>query len=201
MTERHEHPHPPDEESNLGYYAVMEIAVRELLTEAGVISPDDVRRSLESLDAAGPALGADVVARAWTDTRFKARLLSDGTKAVSEFGVDMGLSDLYVVENTPTLHNVVVCTLCSCYPRALLGLPPDWYKSRSYRARVVREPRQVLSELGLDLSDDIEVRVHDSTADLRYLVLPHRPPNTTSMSEAELAQLVSRDCMIGVAVP
>ncbi|MCH9675951.1 MAG: nitrile hydratase subunit alpha [Gammaproteobacteria bacterium] len=201
--DHHDHSHPlnPDEEHTLGYYGIMEIAVRELLIEQDVISQQDVRAGLEALDKGDAALGARVVARAWTDDAFKSLLLRDGTKAVSEFGVNMGLADLYAVENTPTLHNVVVCTLCSCYPRALLGLPPDWYKSRHYRARIVREPRSVLEEFGLSLSDSVEVRVHDSTADLRYLVLPDRPKGTEHLGEGALADLITRDCMIGTSIP
>ncbi|GIW81129.1 MAG: hypothetical protein KatS3mg105_2936 [Gemmatales bacterium] len=139
-----------------------------------------------------------VVARAWLDPDYKRRLLADGTAAVAELGIDMEGTPLLVVENTPKVHNVVVCTLCSCYPRALLGLPPDWYKSREYRSRTVREPRSVLAEFGTILPDDVEVRVHDSSADMRYLVLPMRPEGTEGMNEEELARLVTRDSMIGV---
>jgi nitrile hydratase len=142
------------------------------------------------------------VARAWVDPAFKARLLRDAKAAVTELGVDSGESPVLVaVENTPKIHNVVVCTLCSCYPRGLLGLPPDWYKSLSYRSRTVVEPRAVLREFGLELDPDVEVRVYDSSADMRYLVIPERPPGTESMSEAELASLVTRDSLIGVTKP
>jgi nitrile hydratase len=141
------------------------------------------------------------VARAWTDPTYKQRLLADGSEAIHEFGLDMGGTRLVVVENTHDVHNVIVCTLCSCYPRNVLGLPPSWYKSREYRARVVREPRSVLTEFGTNLEGEVEVRVHDSTADMRYLVLPMRPAGTENMSEEELAGLVSRDCMIGVSLP
>lgn len=200
----HDHPHPglrPDADDTLSYYQVMEIAVRELLIEKGVVSADAVRREVERMDARSPAQGAKVVARAWTDPAFKARLLGLGNEALLDLGLERGPYKLVVVENTAEVHNMVVCTLCSCYPRWLLGLPPDWYKSRNYRSRAVREPRNVLREFGLDLRDDTTVRVHDSTADMRYLVLPARPPGTESWSEEQLAAIVTRDCMIGVAVP
>jgi nitrile hydratase len=201
----HEHPHPhptrPDADEALSYYQVMEIAVRELLIEKGVLSADDVRRQIENMDGRTPARGAAVVARAWTDPAFKAKLLAEGNPALEDIGMDRGPYKLVVVENTPQVHNVVVCTLCSCYPRWLLGLPPDWYKSRSYRSRTVREPRAVLREFGLDLPDDVSVRVHDSTADMRYLVLPARPAGTEGWTEEQLAAIVTRDCMIGVAAP
>ena len=152
------------------------------------------------MDSRTPALGAKVVARAWIDPAFKARLLADAKAAVAELGIDTGsLVTLVAIENTEKLHNVVVCTLCSCYPRPILGVPPDWYKSLSYRSRVVVDPRGVLKEFGLDLEREIEVRVYDSTADIRYLVIPARPAGTDGMSEEDLASLVTRDSMIGVA--
>ncbi len=197
-------PHPgprPDADDTLSYYQVMEIAVRELLIEKGVLSAEAVRREIEKMDARSPAQGARVVARAWNDPAFKARLLQLGNDALVDLGLERGPYKLVVVENTPDVHNVVVCTLCSCYPRWLLGLPPDWYKSRNYRSRAVREPRAVLREFGLELRDEVTVRVHDSTADMRYLVLPARPAGTAGWSEEQLATLVTRDCMIGVAVP
>jgi nitrile hydratase len=200
----HAHPHPgvrPDGDDTLNYYQVMEIAVRELLIEKGVLSADAVRREVEKMDARSPAQGARVVARAWSDPAFKAKLLSLGNDALVDLGLERGPYKLVVVENTADVHNVVVCTLCSCYPRWLLGLPPDWYKSRNYRSRAVSEPRNVLREFGLDLRDDTTVRVHDSTADMRYLVLPARPSATERWSEEQLASIVTRDCMIGVAVP
>jgi nitrile hydratase len=199
----HDHPHPvqADASDALSYYQVMEIAVRELLIEKGVLSADQVRRQVENMDSRTPARGAAVVARAWTDPAFKAKLLSEGNPALEDIGQERGPYKLVVVENTPDVHNVIVCTLCSCYPRWLLGLPPDWYKSRSYRSRTVREPRAVLGEFGLDLPNDVTVRVHDSTADMRYLVLPARPAGTEGWSEEQLAAIVTRDCMIGVAVP
>ena len=187
--------HPPSE------YAFLEIAVRELLVEKGVVSNDDIRRAIEKMDERGPHLGAKVVARAWTDPAFKARLLADGTEACEEIGVSIKPVQLVVVENTEDVHNMIVCTLCSCYPRFLLGIPPLWYKSREYRSRAVREPRAVLAEFGTDMPAATEVRVHDSTADMRYLVLPKRPAGTEGMTEAELAGLVTRDSMIGVTLP
>jgi nitrile hydratase subunit alpha len=199
----HGHVHPParpDTDDALTYYKAMEVAVRELLIEKGVISADDVRRAIEAMDARSPAQGARVVARAWTDPAYKARLLADPNAAIKELGVEPGAYRLVVLENTPRQHNLVVCTLCSCYPRGVLGLPPSWYKSREYRARAVREPRAVLAEFGTHLPDTVEVRVHDSSADLRYLVLPMRPAGTEKMNEEQLAALVSRDCMIGVSL-
>ena len=194
------HPKQPDEEdAPLAYYQVMEIAVRELLIAKGIISPADIRRAIERMDGRTPDQGARVVAKAWTDPAFKARLLLNGAAACRELGIDMGETHLVVLENTPELHNIVVCTLCSCYPRMVLGLPPDWYKSRAYRSRVVREPRAVLAEFGTAIPDNVAVRVHDSTADMRYLVLPERPKGTEGWSEERLAGLVTRDSMIGVA--
>lgn len=197
----HAHPTLPDEAERVGYYQRMEIAVRELLIAKGIVTPDAVRRAIEAMDARTPAQGARVVARAWTDAAFKQRLLANGTAACEELGIAMGPTKLVVVENMPGIHNLIVCTLCSCYPRMVLGLPPDWYKSRAYRSRAVREPRAVLAEFGTAIGDDVELRVHDSTADMRYLVLPERPAGSEGMSEAQLAELVTRDSMIGVARP
>jgi nitrile hydratase len=197
----HSHDHHPDQDGPLSDYHLMEIAVRELLIEKHIVTADEVRRTVEAMDARSPALGARVVARAWTDAAFKARLLADGRAACEELGIAMGGTNLVVVESTLEVHNLVVCTLCSCYPRMLLGLPPDWYKSRAYRARTVREPREVLREFGTEIADDVTVRVHDSTADMRYLVLPLRPPGTEGWSEERLAGLVTRDSMVGVSVP
>jgi nitrile hydratase len=179
----------------------MEIAVRELLIEKGVVSAEEVARQIDAMDARSPANGAAVVARAWTDPDFKARLLADASAASREMGFDIGPLHLIAVENTPEVHNVIVCTLCSCYPRNLLGLPPDWYKSRAYRSRVVKEPRRVLKEFGVELPDDVTVRVHDSTADMRYIVLPARPAGTEGMDADALAALVTRDSMIGTGLP
>jgi nitrile hydratase len=197
----HEHPHPtlPDREEHLTYWQAMEVAVRELLIEKGIVTADEVRRQVEDMDGRNAGMGAKMVARAWLDPAYKQRMFDDGNAAAEEVGLDHGAYKLVVVENTPSVHNVIVCTLCSCYPRWLLGLPPDWYKSRNYRSRVVREPRAVLREFGLELPDSVTVRVHDSTADMRYLVLPLRPAGTEGWSEAQLAVLATRDSMIGVA--
>jgi nitrile hydratase len=198
----HRHPFQPDiEDRPFETYQVMAEAVGELLIEKGVLTADDLRRAIEDLDARSPALGAKVVARAWVDPAFKARLLEDANAAAGELGIEAGAIPIRAVENTAQLHNVICCTLCSCYPRLLLGVPPDWYKSRAYRSRVVREPRAVLAEFGTAIPDRVELRVHDSTADLRYMVLPMRPAGTDGLSESELAALVSRDCMIGTALP
>lgn len=181
------------------YYQVMEIALRELLIEKNVFTAADVRRQIEAMDNRNPGIGARLVARAWLDADYKARALANGSDAAREIGIEVGPTKLIVLENTAKVHNLVVCTLCSCYPRMLLGLPPDWYKSKSYRSRAVREPRAVLREFGTDIPDGVDVRVHDSTADMRYLVLPLRPSGTEQLSESELAQRVTRDSMIGVA--
>jgi len=201
----HDHGHdhgdhaPITAESKPGYYEVMETAVRELLTEKGYITPNDIRHQIEVLDSRTPALGAAVVARAWVDPAFKARLLEDGRKGCEELGITFyDDTQLIVLENTPDVHNLIVCTLCSCYPRPVLGLPPDWYKLKPYRARAVIEPRKVLAEFGTQIPDDVEIRVSDSTAVVRYLVLPRRPEGTQGWSEERLAALVTRDAMIGV---
>jgi len=173
--------------------------VRELLIEKGILSAQEVRRQVEEMDNRTPLQGARVVARAWTDPEFRKLLLRDGNAACEALGMERGPYKLVVVENTQQVHNVIVCTLCSCYPRWLLGLPPDWYKSRNYRSRTINEPREVLKEFGTALAADITVRVHDSTADMRYLVLPKRPAGTEGWSEEKLATLVTRDSMIGVA--
>lgn len=195
----HDHPHEPvaaSEPPSGGRARALE----ELLVEKGVIDRDDVRHRIDWLVSRSPADGARLVARAWVDPAFKERLLADARAAALEVGLDPGPSPVIVaLENTDAVHHVVVCTLCSCYPKALLGPPPDWYKSLPYRSRAVSDPRGVLSEFGLALDDDIEVRVVDSTADIRYLVIPRRPRGTEGMSEEELAALVTRDSMIGVA--
>lgn len=198
--EGHDHSHAPiSHNERPGYYDMMETAVRELLVEKGLIGPDEIRRQIEVLDSRSPALGAKVVARAWVDPAFKARLLENGRSACEELGISFyDDTQLIVLENTEAVHNLIVCTLCSCYPRAVLGLPPDWYKLKPYRARAVTEPRKVLAEFGTIVPDDVEIRVSDSTAMVRYLVLPRRPDGTDDYSEDELAALVTRDAMIGV---
>jgi nitrile hydratase alpha subunit len=200
--DHHDHPHAEiGEESAPGYYDLMTRAVTELLVERGLFGAGEIRRQIEVLDSRTPALGAAVVARAWSDPVFKARLLKDGRLACEELGI--GFYDdtqLIVLENTETVHNLIVCTLCSCYPRPVLGLPPDWYKLKPYRARAIAEPRAVLAEFGTTIPDEVEIVVSDSTAIVRYLVLPRRPRGSERLSETELAELVTRDTMIGVAV-
>jgi len=176
-------------------------ALESLLIEKGLVDPQALDVLIDTYETKiGPRNGAKVVARAWTDLEYKRRLLEDATAAIAEFGFGGRQSEhMVVVENTPSVHNMVVCTLCSCYPWAVLGLPPVWYKAAPYRARAVIDPRGVLREFGLDLPDDVEVRVWDSTSEVRYLVLPERPGGTERMSEEALAELVTRDAMIGVA--
>ncbi len=192
--------HAPITDSHEGsYYEKKLLAIQAVLIEKGIVTGEVIRRTVEAMDARTPAQGARVVARAWIDPAFKQRLLTEAKAALAELGIDMGtLATLVAVENTETVHNVVVCTLCSCYPRMLLGLPPDWYKSLHYRSRVVKDPRGVLKEFGLELASEVSVQVYDSTADIRYLVIPARPPGTEHLSEDALAQLVTRDSMIGV---
>ncbi len=195
-TQEHGHPHPKHE---LSYHAKRIYAIRELLLEKGVVTREDIQAQIDYQEARSPANGARLVARAWVDPKFKARLLADPKAACAEMGIDAtSLNEFVVLENSEKVRHMVVCTLCSCYPRPILGRPPDWYKSFNYRARAVNDPRGVMREFGQELGADIEVRVHDSTADIRYLVLPLRPPGTEGMSGEELAKLVTRDSMIGV---
>ena len=209
MSDTHDHDHEiltyaddsrHDVDENARYVLMAE-AIRELLIEKGTIKAGDVREHLEFMDSRGVELGAKIVAKAWGDPDYKKRLIADGTAAVGEFDIPMLDLELIVVENTDKVHNLVVCTLCSCYPRTILGLPPDWYKSKSYRSRAVNEPRQVMAEFGTELADDVTVRVHDSNADMRYLVLPQRPKDTDDWSKEDLAKLVTRDCLVGVSFP
>jgi nitrile hydratase subunit alpha len=185
----------------LSYFQLMEVSLRELLVEKGVLTEAEVAEEVEAMRKRGYERGARVVARAWIDPEYKKRLLANGTKACDELGLEVPALKLLVVENTPEVHNAIVCTLCSCYPRMLLGIPPEWYKSRNYRSRMVREPRAVLAEFGLRIPEHVQIRVHDSSADMRYMVLPMRPAGTEGWSEERLAGLVNRDSMIGVAVP
>ena len=194
------HPYRIDDDVPLSYWQNMEIAIRELLIEKGVTTAKEIAGQIEAMDARSPADGARVVARAWVNPEFRDRLLAYGSGAGREMGFEIGPMNLVAVENTDTVHNVVVCTLCSCYPRNLLGLPPDWYKSRAYRSRTVKEPRSVLAEFGVTLPEGVTVRVHDSTADMRYLVVPARPAGTEGFSEVQLANLVTRDAMIGTGI-
>lgn len=201
----HDHPHAPIEEPRDGpvsSYEVLEHALRELLVEKGVIAAADVPAQIEATESRTPALGASIVARAWTDPPFRERLKSDARAALAEMGIDTGhLAELTVVENTPAVHHVVVCTLCSCYPRMILGVPPAWYKSTAYRARFVADPRGVLAEFGVAVPEEREVRVLDSTADMRFLVIPERPAGTERLDADALAALVTRDSMIGCGEP
>ena len=185
----------------LTYFQLMEVSLRELLVEKGVLTDAQVDEAVEDMRRRTPERGAKVVARAWVDPDFKQRLLADGPGACESLGIDVPKLRLVVVENTPEVHNAIVCTLCSCYPRVLLGIPPDWSKSRNYRSRMVREPRAVLAEFGLSIPETTQIRVHDSTADMRYMVLPMRPAGTEGWSEERLAAIVNRDSMIGVDVP
>ncbi|MGE3915715.1 MAG: nitrile hydratase subunit alpha [Hyphomicrobiaceae bacterium] len=178
----------------------LEIALRELMIEKEIVTAREIQDKIEEWDGKCPENGAKVVARAWTDPAFKARLLADGNAGVDEMGLELPGLKLVVLENSPKVHHMIVCTLCSCYPRTILGLPPLWYKSREYRSRAVREPRAVLAEFGTELPDSVEVRVVDSTADCRFLVLPRRPAGTDGWSADRLATIVTRDSMIGTAV-
>jgi nitrile hydratase alpha subunit len=205
----HDHAHDHDDHAPVnehdngppGEFEIMSRAMQELLEQKGVITAEQVRKRMEIFDEEFPYRGAQVVAHAWVDPAFKQRLLADGRAACAEMGTLLEAERLIAVENTPEVHNIIVCTLCSCYPRALLGMPPTWYKSRNYRSRVVFEPRAVLKEFGTELPDSVTVRVHDSNADMRYLVVPMRPSGTEGWSEEKLAGLISRDMLVGVTVP
>ena len=184
----------------IGYYRRMQAAVEELLILNGVVTREDVDAEAAAMAARSYRDGARVVARAWVDDAYRGRLIARPTEACAELGLDIRPMHLIVVENTPQIHNVIVCTLCSCYPRMLLGLPPQWYKSREYRSRVVVEPRNVLAEFGTVLPGDTQIRVHDSSADMRYMVLPMRPDDADELPEPALARRVTRDALIGTAV-
>jgi thiocyanate hydrolase gamma subunit len=211
-THDHDHDHAPIEAADeVSEFDVLETALRELAIEKGLFSPDDHRRFMEWAERIGPHGGSRLVARAWLDDAFKQRLLADGTETSKEIGIDWldptgtgAPSDytyFYVLENTPEVHNVIVCTLCSCYPRPVLGQAPEWYKTPHYRRRIARWPREVLAEFGLHLPTDVEVRVHDSNQKSRFMVMPMRPEGTEGWTEDQLAGIVTRDTMIGVAVP
>jgi nitrile hydratase len=198
----HDHPHEPVTTAGEPPAAARVRALEELLVEKGVLEREDIRRRIDWLVSRTPADGARLVARAWADPAFRGRLLADAREAAVEVGLDPGPSPVVVaLENTEQVHHMVVCTLCSCYPKSLLGPPPDWYKSLPYRSRAVSDPRGVLDEFGVELGNEVEVRVVDSTANVRYLVVPRRPEGTESLSEDELASIVTRDSMIGVALP
>ncbi|MGH7299972.1 MAG: nitrile hydratase subunit alpha [Candidatus Rokuibacteriota bacterium] len=201
MTDEHEHEHPDEHGAPLSDLQLRVKALESLLIEKRLVDPAALDILIDTYETkVGPRNGARVVARAWVDPAFKRRLLEDGTAAIAGFGfVGRQTDKLVVLENKPTVHHIVVCTLCSCYPWAVLGLPPVWYKSAPYRSRAVLDPRGVLKEFGLTLPGDVEIRIWDSTAEVRYMVLPERPPGTEGMSEDELAGLVTRDAMIGTA--
>ena len=198
MSEDHHEGIQPD--TSLSFRAKRAIAIHELLVEKGVVATGEVEEQINRVGSRSPLDGAKVVARTWVDSEFKSRLLDDARSAVAEMGYSLTHdAELAVLENTEEIHHLVVCTLCSCYPTALLGPPPDWYKSFAYRQRAVVEPRAVMSEFGLEVDEGVQVRVVDSTADLRYLILPRRPEGTDRLTEEELAELVTRDSMIGVS--
>jgi len=195
---RHDHDDIKDDDPTPSEYSVISEAVYDVLVDKELLSAETVSRMIERMEQAGPALGARIVARAWTIPGFKKTLLQDSKAALLDIGVEPLEAQFVVLENTPEIHNVIVCTLCSCYPRSILGAPPAWYVSKAYRSRVIHEPRAILAEFGTHINDQTEVRVHDSTADLRYMVLPMRPDGTEDRGEEELATLVNRDSLIGV---
>jgi nitrile hydratase len=198
----HGHPHHEPGQRTISPYAHRIRAIEALLVERGVLTEPEIQDRIAYMESRSPENGARLVARAWVDPGFKERLLSETKTAALELGIDAsGPVEFVVVENTSEVHNLIVCTLCSCYPRAILGRPPDWYKSFEYRSRAVREPRAVMREFGFEPPESVEVAVHDSTADVRYMVLPMRPPGTDGLGEEELARLVTRDALIGVDVP
>ena len=207
MSDPHDHSHDhghdhsrtfqPDHPEPTSDAALVGVALRELLIDAGLYTAEEEQAVIAKMQGASPENGAKLVVRAWMDEKFKERLLANGAETIREMGFDLQPAEFTVLENRDTIHNVIVCTLCSCYPRALLGMSPAWYKSKNYRSRVVREPRTVLSEFGVQLGDDVEVRVHDSTAELRYMVLPQRPAGTEGWSEDKLVALITRNSLIG----
>ena len=192
---------PDIEDSPYSIHQLMAEALERLLIEKGVFTPEALRRQIELQDSLTPAQGSALVANAWVDPSFRQHLLEDVNGAAEAVGIKAGDIPIRAVENTVDLHNVIVCTLCSCYPRQLIGLPPDWYKSKSYRSRAVVEPRAVLKEFGTEVPDNVTVRVHDSNADMRYLVLPKQPEGTEDWPAEKLAEIVSRDAMVGVVLP
>lgn len=202
----HEHAHGPhptreDDDVELTEAEAKFLAFKSLLIEKGVVTPAEIQARMAVNQKSGYHHAARMIARSWVDPAYKARMMDDAKAAAIELGIEVTEAKLVALENTPERHNLVVCTLCSCYPRSLLGEPPAWYVSKAYRSRAVREPRKVLREFGLEFPDDIEIQVHDSNADLRYVVIPMRPAGTDGMSEDELAALVTRDCVVGAALP
>ncbi len=206
LSDSHDHDGKPIQEDESGEgpnrHHVMNISMQELLQEKGLVTAEEIRNKIEIFDGDYPNRGPKVVAKAWNDPKFRKALLADANPVIEEMGIDLEhAARVIVVENTPEVHNIVVCTLCSCYPRVLMGQPPTWYKSRSYRSRVVYEPRAVLKEFGTELPEGVVVRTHDSNADMRYMVLPMQPEGTEEWSEEQLEKIVSRDCLVGVSVP
>ena len=199
----HDHDHDHHHGSELGEMQLRVRALETILTEKGYVDPKALDLIIEAYETKiGPHNGAQVIAKAWTDPEFKRSLLADGSAAIAKLGLVSRVGDhLVVVENTPKVHNIIVCTLCSCYPWEVLGLPPVWYKAAPYRSRAVKDPRGVLADFGVTLPKDTEIRVWDSTAETRFIVLPMRPPGTDGWSEDRLAELVTRDCMIGTGLP
>ena len=205
MTEQNSHDHLTNSDLDARVFSegqILEIALRELLLEKGVITQPELNEQMNITASQSAAFGASIIAKAWKDGVFKQALLHDPKAAITDLGYDVSkMPDLVIVENKDQIHNVVVCTLCSCYPRYMLGPPPEWYRSAAYRARIVRDPREVLVEFGLNLRTDVKIRVFDSTADLRYMVMPLCPQGAESMAVDMLERLVTRDSMIGVGVP
>jgi nitrile hydratase alpha subunit len=200
----HDGDHEPivdDHEGSPSEFEIMSRALQELFVEKGYVDAKQITHRMETFDNDYPYRGNRVIARAWADPDFKERLLTDANAACAEMGIDVSPARLIAVENTPETHNLIVCTLCSCYPRTLLGMPPTWYKSRNYRSRVVHEPRSVLQEFGTEIPNDVTVRVHDSNADMRYVVIPMRPEGTEGLSELQLENLLTRDHLVGITVP
>jgi len=198
------HGHPPtreDDDELLTEREARFLALKGLLIEQGVMSADEIRARMEFNERGSPHQAARMIARAWVDPAYKERMLSDTKAAAAEMGIETTEVKLVTIENTPDRHNMVVCTLCSCYPRSLLGEPPAFYVSKAYRSRAVREPRQVLREFGVEIPANVDITVHDSNADLRYVVMPMRPKGSEGMNEDELAALISRDCVVGCALP
>ncbi|HIF60921.1 MAG TPA: nitrile hydratase subunit beta [Rhodospirillales bacterium] len=206
LPDSHDHDGKPIQEDEVGEgpndHQVMNLAIQDLLQQSNLITANDIRKTIEKFDEDYPNRGQKVVVRAWTDEDFKSQLLEDANPAIESMGIDLEhAARLIVVENTDLVHNIIVCTLCSCYPRVLMGQPPTWYKSRSYRSRVVNDPRNVLKEFGIDLPSSITVRTHDSNADMRYMVLPQRPEGTEGWSGEKLESIISRDALVGVSIP
>lgn len=203
-THKGNHDHPPSQEHDNGppgEYEITSRALQELLVEKGLITAEQVRKKIEQFDEDFPYRGTKVILRAWTDPAFRKRLLEDGKAACAGMGIELEADHLIAVENTKEVHNLIVCTLCSCYPRSLLGMPPTWYKSRNYRSRVVHEPRSVLKEFGTVLPESVSIRVHDSNADMRYVVIPMRPDGTENWTDAQLGEILTRDCLVGITLP